>query len=391
MIKKNTIGWIVLEKPNILARGMETNHSFYTGTSEKMDAISSQSVELIVTSPPYPMIEMWDKQFFEWDPEIGTLLQEQPPAPFRGGAAWERMHQCLDRVWQECDRVLKTHSFICINIGDAVRTLRGRFRLYPNHARIIQRFESLGYDILPLILWRKSTNAPNKFMGSGMLPAGAYVTLEHEYILVFRKGPKRTFSSPEEKQRRRESALFWEERNVWYSDVWQLGGASQVLDPNSPADTAGKKLRERSGAFPWELAYRLINMYSLRGDIILDPFGGTGSTALAAAASCRKSVSYEYEKQLNDLAFNRLLQGKKLINRRVQERIASHLRFIDSHQGAGHDFRHRNTEYDFSVKTAQEKDIRMYEIESITHARDTILHAGYRPVKPEARQKLLDF
>jgi modification methylase len=370
---------------------METKHSFYTGTSEKMDAISSQSVELIVTSPPYPMIEMWDKQFFEWDPEIGTLLQEQPPAPFRGGAAWERMHQCLDRVWQECDRVLKTHSFICINIGDAVRTLRGRFRLYPNHARIIQRFESLGYDILPLILWRKSTNAPNKFMGSGMLPAGAYVTLEHEYILVFRKGPKRTFSSPEEKQRRRESALFWEERNVWYSDVWQLGGASQVLDPNSPADTAGKKLRERSGAFPWELAYRLINMYSLRGDIILDPFGGTGSTALAAAASCRKSVSYEYEKQLNDLAFNRLLQGKKLINRRVQERIASHLRFIDSHQGAGHDFRHRNTEYDFSVKTAQEKDIRMYEIESITHARDTILHAGYRPVKPEARQKLLDF
>ena len=69
---------------------------------------------------------------------------------------------------------------------------------------------------MPAILWRKPTNAPNKFMGSGMLPPNAYVTLEHEYILMFRWGAKREFSQEEQKRSRRESAYFWEERNGWF-------------------------------------------------------------------------------------------------------------------------------------------------------------------------------
>lgn len=77
--------------------------------------------------------------------------------------------------------------------------LTKNFQLYPNHARIINAFHALGVSNLPNILWRKQTNAPNKFMGSGMLPAGAYVTLEHEWILIFRKGGKRIFKSPENK------------------------------------------------------------------------------------------------------------------------------------------------------------------------------------------------
>ena len=76
----------------------------------------------------------------------------------------------------------------------------------------------LGFTALPCILWRKQTNAPNKLMGSGMLPAGAYVTLEYEYVLILRKGPKREFSRDEDKKRRLESVIFWEERNIWFSD-----------------------------------------------------------------------------------------------------------------------------------------------------------------------------
>jgi len=391
------------EKPNILAEGMKTIHSFYTGTSEKMENLPDSSVDLVVTSPPYPMIKMWDQQFSEWDGKIGNLLEEpQKPAgtSSAGGEAWRRMHRCLDRVWDECDRVLKPHAFICINIGDAVRTLHGRFRLYPNHGRVLGYFESLGYDPLPLILWRKSTNAPNKFMGSGMLPSGAYVTLEHEYILIFRKGPKRTFSSPDEKQRRRENGIFWEERNVWFSDLWTLGGASQRL---KPADGAGSNPRERSGAFPWELAYRLINMYSLREDTVLDPFGGTGSTAMAAAASCRNSVSYELEGSLQSAAMQRLFAGREVINRRIEKRFASHFRFLRTHEEEGQQLRHRNREYGFPVKTSQEKDILLYEIESIgpseeqslpdaDRTQDTYrLYAAHRPAKPPAKQQCFDF
>ncbi len=148
--------------------------------------IPESSIDLIVTSPPYPMIEMWDGIFLHMNPAIGEALTD--------GDAWqafELMHCELDKVWKQAYRLLRPGGMICINIGDATRTVDNRFRLFPNHSRVQQFCVGLGFDSLPLIIWRKTTNAPNKFMGSGMLPAGAYVTLEHEYILVLRKGTKR--------------------------------------------------------------------------------------------------------------------------------------------------------------------------------------------------------
>jgi DNA modification methylase len=121
--------------------------------------------------------------------------------------------------------------------------------------------QKLGFSALPAILWRKQTNAPNKFMGSGMMPPGAYVTLEHEYILILRKGNKREFTSIKEKQNRRESAFFQEERNFWFSDVWMdLKGTTQNLFDN--------KATERSAAYPFELPYRLISMFSVKSDTV---------------------------------------------------------------------------------------------------------------------------
>lgn len=90
------------------------------------------------------------------------------------------MHHELDKVWEECYRGLKEGAFMCINIGNATRTVGGTFSLYSNHVRIIQSCERLDMVALPGILWKKATNAPNKFMRSGMLPCGAYVTLEHK-------------------------------------------------------------------------------------------------------------------------------------------------------------------------------------------------------------------
>jgi hypothetical protein len=103
----------------------------------------------------------------------------------------------------------------------------------------------------------KTDHAPNKFMGSGMMPPGAYVTLEHEYVLVLRKGNKNEFKTNIEKKLRRESSFFWEERNVWFSDVWMdLKGTTQNLFDN--------KARERSAAFPFELPYRSLPCFRLR-------------------------------------------------------------------------------------------------------------------------------
>jgi DNA modification methylase len=203
---------------------VKTTHKIIFGNAADMHEIQNKSVDLVVTSPPYPMIAMWDEIFSKQNPAIGDALKKED-----GKTAFELMHQELDKVWNEVYRVLKAGGFACINIGDATRTIGGEFKLYPNHARILSRCLELGFSPLPEILWRKQINAPNKFMGSGMWPAGAYVTLEHEFILILRKGGKRQFNTLEEKLCRRESSYFYEERNTWFSDVWQdLQGIDRI-------------------------------------------------------------------------------------------------------------------------------------------------------------------
>jgi modification methylase len=174
---------------------MKTTHQIIFTNAQKMDCIQNESIDLMITSPPYPMVEMWDEIFSNQNPDILNALDS-----LDGSRAFELMHQILDLVWNEVWRVLKPGAVVCINIGDATRTIDSRFSLFTNHTRIQSYMLELGFSALPCILWRKQTNAPNKFMGSGMLPPGAYVTLEHEYILIFRKGTKSFLNLYEEKQ-----------------------------------------------------------------------------------------------------------------------------------------------------------------------------------------------
>ena len=156
---------------------MKSSHKIMFADSKEMADLPNESIDLVVTSPPYPMIEMWDEIFSRQNKEIGRALGKK-----EGPLAYEMMHRALDRVWDELYRVLKNGGIACINIGDATRTINGHFALYTNHSRIHTYMQKIGFSALPAILWRKQTNAPNKFMGSGMMPPGAYVTLEHEYV-----------------------------------------------------------------------------------------------------------------------------------------------------------------------------------------------------------------
>ena len=174
---------------------MKTTTKLLCCPAQDMSEIPTDSIDLIVTSPPYPLIKMWDSIFKDQDPNIGAALEAED-----GRAAFDRMHQLLDRAWQESWRVLKEGGIACINIGDATRKVAGEFQLFSNHSRILSSFTNLGFTVLPDILWRKPTNSPTKFMGSGMLPGAPYITLEHEYILIFRKGSGRAYKTPEEKK-----------------------------------------------------------------------------------------------------------------------------------------------------------------------------------------------
>lgn len=324
---------------------LKTRHKVYFCDARRMQMLPSASVDLVVTSPPYPMIRMWDAVFCQQDPRIADALSEG-----RSKDAHEFMHGLLDPVWDECFRVLKPGGFACINIGDATRSVDGEFALYPNHARILQHLSQCGFTILPDILWRKQTNAPNKFMGSGMLPAGAYVTLEHEYILIARKGPKRVFRTDGEKQNRRASAMFWEERNRFFSDIWtDIKGTSQAL--------ANSEFRKRSAAFPLKVAYRLVTMYSVRGDLVLDPFWGTGTTSVAAMSAARNSIGLEIDADMEshlDVCTQSLCNR---LNRYIEGRLARHLAFVEDRMAANAPLKYRNTAYGFPVVTAQEKEL----------------------------------
>lgn len=338
---------------------MKTKHKILCLDSRNLSKIEDGTVDLIITSPPYPMIEMWDEVFCSMDHSINNDLINAPKKAF------EKMHKCLDDVWSECNRVLKPNGFACINIGDATRTINGIFALYSNHSRIIEAFEKMGFYTLPDILWRKQSNAPNKFMGSGMLPAGAYVTYEHEYILVFRKGPKRTFDKKHALVRR-ESAFYWEERNIWFSDLWDgVKGTSQKM--------ANSESRDRNASFPFEVPYRIINMYSVKGDTILDPFGGLSTSTLAAIASQRNSISVDIDSVFITESKARVLDSLNFINSYIRKRIRNHEEYIASLPSEKKENCYYNKNMNCMVRTGQETELKIEIINVIRAEGDDII------------------
>lgn len=339
---------------------MESNastiHEIIIGAAQNMQQLKDNSIELVVTSPPYPMIEMWDEILAKQNPAIQKALERK-----NGMEAFELMHAELDKVWTEVARVLVPGGFACINIGDATRTINGEFALYPSHSRIITAFQKLGIVNLPNIIWRKQTNVPNKFLGAGMLPAGAYITLEHEWILVFRKGGKRKFTNENDKKRRKESSYFWEERNVWFSDLWDLKGTKQKID--------NSETRKRSAAYPFEVPYRLINMYSLQGDTVLDPFLGTGTTTLAAIATNRNSIGYEIDPHLKHIITDNILSTPLVFFHSINKnRIEQHKNFVKerSDNSKKSELKYYNKHIDLAVMTRQETNMRLNFVTSIS-------------------------
>jgi len=230
-----------------------------------MDGISDASIDLIVTSPPYPMVPQWD-----------ALFRALGARTYRG------MLRVLEAAWKESRRVLVPGGLLAIVVGDALRRSAEGFRLWPNHAETLVAAERVGLRPLPYLLWKKPTNRPNAFLGSGFLPPNAYVTLDCEFVLLFRNGDPRRF--PSHDPRRAASRFTRAERDAWFSQVWSDVRGARQTRPGG-----------RTGAFPDELARRLVRMFSVVGDTVLDPFAGTGTTLWAAADCGRNAVGVEYD------------------------------------------------------------------------------------------------
>ncbi|RZN60711.1 site-specific DNA-methyltransferase [Methanonatronarchaeum sp. AMET6-2] len=347
---------------------MQTTHKIINSDSRNLNKIKENQIELVVTSPPYPMIEMWDSLFHELNPKTKNYLENG-----EGRKAFQKMHQELDKVWKQLKRVLIEGGIACINIGDATRKVDGSFRVYQNHSRIINKFTELGFDPLPEILWRKPVNSATKFMGSGMLPPNAYATLEHEYILIFRNGQKPREFPPKDPERY-QSAYFWEERNQWFTDLWtDIKGTNQTLKNGD---------RDRSAAYPLQIPYRLINMYSTTQDTVLDPFWGTGTTTTAAITTTRNSIGIELNQKLINNYKKQTQKIPKISKRLNQKRLQNHINFIENKTKEGQNFKYQAENYNFPVKTKQEKNIQLYHPQEILETEN-----GYQVKHTKTTQK----
>jgi modification methylase len=263
----------------------ETRHRLQLGDARDLSWLDDESVHLVVTSPPY------------W-----TLKEYEPSAAQMGAIAdYEKFLDELDKVWRECARVLVPGGRICCVVGDVCipRKREGRHYVMPLHGDIQVRARRIGLDNLTPILWHKIANGVTEAEGNGAgfygkpYQPGAVVKNDVEYILFLRKGSGYRSVSAVQKAL---SMLTKNEMQAWFRSFWtDLKGVSTRGGHPAP--------------YPIELAERLIRMFSFAGDVILDPFAGTGSTTLAAIASGRNSIANEIESTYLSIARARLVRA----------------------------------------------------------------------------------
>lgn len=230
-----------------------------------MNLIPDQSVHLVITSPPY-----WQLKDYGTENQIGYHED------------YETYINNLNLVWKECYRVLDNGCRLCVNIGDqfARAVYYGRYKVIPIRTEIIKFCESIGFDYMGAIIWQKQTTTNTtggaSLMGSFPTPRNGILSIDYEFILIFKKlGTPKTKVSKEIKEQSKMTTEEWKE---YFAGHWNFGGAKQD---------------GHIAMFPEELPKRLIKMFAFKGETVLDPFMGSGTTSLAARNLERNSIGYE--------------------------------------------------------------------------------------------------
>lgn len=259
-----------------------------------MPELRNASVHLVVTSPAY-----------------ANLKQYEPDNPDQVGHIpnYDDFLQELDKTLAECHRVLVPGGRIGCVVGDVnvARRHAGRHYVLPLSSDIRVRARKLGFDNLQGITWLKVANIKleasnsSRFLGKPNLPNGI-VKNDTEHILFLRKPGYRSPTAEMETA----SFIGTDEYSSLFSTIW--------------SDIPGASLKEHPAPFPLQIATRLIKMFSFVGDTVLDPFGGTGTTALAALQVGRSSVTYEVEEKYLPLITRKLAIRKHLGGNLVFER-----------------------------------------------------------------------
>lgn len=235
-------------------------NTIHNHTSTDMHHLADGCIHLMVTSPPY---------------NVGKEYDEDLTA--------EEYYELLYSVWRETYRVLVPGGRACVNIANI-----GRKPYIPLNALIAQQMAEIGFLMRGEIIWNKAASAGTSCAwGSWKSASNPVLRDTHEYILIFSKGQ---FNRPADGQ---ESTITKDEFLEYTKSVWTF-----------PAESA-KRVRHPS-PFPIELPRRLIQLYTYSDDIVLDPFIGSGTTAVAAANARRRYVGYDVSEEYVAIAESRL-------------------------------------------------------------------------------------
>jgi len=262
-------------------------NQIFIHSSEHMSEIADNSIRLIITSPPY-----FNVKDYGVDEQIG-----------KSSETYEHYIKSMLPVWKECHRILKPNGKLCINTP----IMPMEKKIYSTHYNrdILNINNDVEQSILKNtafyrygnIIWDKGST-DQLMMGSYPYPPNFYLLNTIEYINIFVKDGQPEKISKELKEKSKLSKEEWRE---FISTIWKF---------------APERNRDHPAPFPVELPLRLIKMYSFVDDIIVDPFMGSGTTAIAAVLCNRKYLGYEInsvyvEKTKNRL--NQLRQGKLFI------------------------------------------------------------------------------
>jgi len=238
-------------------------NKIFCKSSESMTELPDNSVHLMVTSPPYNVGKEYDENL-----------------------SLKEYRELLKQVFTETYRVLVPGGRACINVANL-----GRKPYLPLHSYIIEDMHDIGFLMRGEILWDKGSSAsPSTAWGTYLKANNPVLRDIHEYILVFCKD---TFTRLN--PHKRKSTISKEEFLEFTKSVWKFAAerASKVGHP---------------APFPVELPYRLIQLYTFEGDVVLDPFVGSGTTCIAALKTKRRYVAYDIDKRYCNLAERRIKQ-----------------------------------------------------------------------------------
>ena len=265
-IKNNNFDIIVNEFPN------ELLNTIIASSCENMKDIPNNSLHLMITSPPYNVSKEYDN-----DLSLNEYLS------------------LLKNCFTETYRVLVDGGRACINIANI-----GRKPYIPLSDYVSKIMIEIGFNMRGEIIWNKSAGAGiSTAWGSFQSASNPILRDVHEYILIFSKGNYKRERDKEEKELRKDN-ITKEEFIEWTKSVWTM-------------NTESAKRIGHPAPFPEELPNRLIKLFSFTNDIVIDPFMGSGTTAIAAIKNNRNFVGYEINKEYINLANNRILNLKEKI------------------------------------------------------------------------------